>query len=222
MICVSEKAALQTATAPEFQSARAAFDKQHYLHLPGFIHPTFLQQILSQLRTANFVPKSHHGIARELVCWDSPAADALQFVFNDPHLFALITELTGISPIGCYVGRIYRMAPSHAHHEDWHDDVGDHRLLALSVNLSEEPYQGGTTLLRTKIPTNQQKNPTNLPTTVIQLPNPVPGDALLFRLRPDLEHTITDVLPGPPKTAWAGWFKSQPLFLDVLTRHSPL
>ena len=37
------------------------------------------------------------------------------------------------------------------------------------------------------------------------------GDAILFRLAPHLQHRLTNVEPGPPKTACAGWFCAGPL-----------
>lgn len=207
MIRVGETTTVRAAGDPEVALLQARFHERHAVKIPGFLEPAFLEKLQSQLRTATFTPKSHEGIGHELVCWDSPAADALLFVLNDPRLFRLVTELTGIGPIGCFIGRIYRMTPTAAHHESWHSDVGDHRLVALSINLAEEPYRGGATILREQ----------GRPETEQFLENTTPGDALLFRIDPALEHNITDVEPGPPKTAWAGWFRSQPSFLDVLT-----
>ena len=212
MIRVGETATLRTGDDAEVAALRAHFRERHAVRLPGFLEPTFLANLQSRLRAATFVPKSHDGIGHELVCWDSPAADALLFVLNDPGLLRLITELTGVGPIGCFIGRIYRMTAACAHHEAWHSDVGDHRLMALSVNLSEEPYRGGTTLLREQ----------GRPETEQTLENTTPGDAVLFRIDPALEHCITDVEPGPPKTAWAGWFRSEPSFRDVLAGKSAL
>ena len=30
-------------------------------------------------------------------------------------------------------------------------------------------------------------------------------------------HRVTDVEPGPSKTAWAGWFCTEPSFMDVIS-----
>lgn len=206
MIQLDETRAVFKATPAELERAKEQFRRCHAVRLPGFLAPGFLAKILSQLKEATFAPKAHDGIGHELVCWDSPATDTLLFVHNDPHLFRLITELSGVGPIGCFLGRIYRMTAESAHHEAWHSDVGAFRLMALSINISDEPYQGGTTILREQ----------GRPETEQRLDNPTPGDAILFRIDPTLEHAITDVEPGPPKTAWAGWFRSEPSFLDVL------
>lgn len=185
---------------------------QHYrdhdhVRLPGFVAPDFLREIQRELRTAPFLSKVHRGVGEDLVCWDSKSGDKLQFLSNDPALFAWVHKITGCGQIGNFLGRIYRMHPGGAHHDYWHSDVGDHRMVAMSVNLSEEPYQGGTLILRQA----------GRPETERRLLNIVPGDAVMFRLHPDLEHWITDVEPGPPKTAWAGWFRSEPTFLEVVS-----
>ena len=212
MIRVGETATVLTATPEELAAARATFQTRHHVRLPGFVDPPLLHKLHSHLRKATFVPRTHGEIGHELVCWDTPAADTLLFLLNDPHLFTLISDLTGVAPIANFIGRIYRMTPATAHHDMWHSDVGDHRLLALSLNLSETPYHGGTLLLRDQ----------SDPETQQQLPNTTPGDAILFRIAPTLEHDITDVTPGPPKTAWAGWFRSYPPFRDVLTGKTAL
>lgn len=191
--------------------------REHYLahdftRLPGFLAPAFLREIHADLRTAPFLQKVHRGVGEDLVCWDSKSADKLQFLMNDPALFAWIDQITSCGHIGSFLGRIYRMDSASAHHDSWHDDVGKHRLVALSLNLSEETYNGGTLVLRRS----------GRPETEVRLPNTVPGDAMIFRLHPDLEHWISDVEPGPSKTAWAGWFRSEPTFKEILSRQRPL
>lgn len=206
MIRVGESGAILAASPADVASAQAEFQSRHHLRLPGFLDAALLHKLHSKIRASTFVEKTHGDIGRELVSWDSPAAATLLFLLNDPRLFGLIRELTGTGPIGCFLGRVYRMTSSDAHHEMWHSDVGKDRLLALSVNLSEEPYRGGTLVLREQ----------GRPDTEQPIENTVPGDAVLFRVDPALEHNITDVLPGPPKTAWAGWFCAHPTFRDVL------
>jgi hypothetical protein len=206
MISVTEAGTACDASAEERALQRERFRRRSCLKIPGFLGAGLLQRTLAQLRHAAFVAKTHGDIGSELVCWDSPAGDALLFLMNDPRLLGLVQELTDVAPIACFLGRIYHMAPGAAHHASWHSDVGDHRLIGLTVNLSEEPYRGGALVLREQ----------GRPETEQLLENTVPGDALLFRIAEGLEHCITGVLPGPPKTAWAGWFKSAPSFLDVL------
>ncbi|MEZ4300284.1 MAG: 2OG-Fe(II) oxygenase [Polyangiaceae bacterium] len=207
MIRLGETACIVEENEAVLGALSEEFGARHALILRGFLEGAFLSKLQASLRASMFEPKSHEGVGTELVSWDSPAADALMFVMNDPRLFSVIRRIAGLGEIGCFVGRLYRMTAGESHHDDWHDDAGDHRLVALSINLSEEPYRGGTTLLREK----------GAPATTRVLENTTPGDALLFRVDPALEHRITDVEPGPPKTAWAGWFRSEPSFRDILS-----
>lgn len=208
MITLAETGLARAPSADELGLLRASFRDLHHARLPGLLSPSLLATLRAQLRSATFVPKTHAGIGHELACWDSPASDTLLFLFNDPRLFDLVTAITGVGPIGCFVGRLYRMEPGAAHHESWHSDVGHHRLIACSLNLSDHVYTGGTLLLREA----------DRPDTEQRLPNVTPGDAVLFRVDPGLEHYIEDVQEGGSKTAWAGWFRSEPSFMDVVSK----
>ena len=53
---------------------------------------------------------------------------------------------------------------------------------------------------------------------LIQVANTGLGDAIIFRLRSDLEHLATDVEGTIEKTAFAGWFRSSPDFRSITVR----
>ena len=46
--------------------------------------------------------------------------------------------------------------------------------------------------------------------------NPVAGDAVIFRLSPELQHRVTPVTGETPRTAFAGWYQTAPDIQDVL------
>jgi hypothetical protein len=46
--------------------------------------------------------------------------------------------------------------------------------------------------------------------------NTGPGDALLFRIARHLTHRVTPVDGTADKTAFAGWFRSEPEFIALL------
>ncbi len=208
MIHLDASGPVRTGDDAALAALAAEFASRGHVRLPGFVTAPFLRQIQADLRTAPFVPKTHRGIGDELVCWDSVSGDKLTFFMNDPRLFGWVQQITGCGHLGSFLGRIYRMAAGASHHDSWHSDIGDHRLVALSANLSEEPYNGGTLIVREEA----------RPDTEVALPNTGPGDAVMFRLAKGFEHWISDVEPGPPKTAWAGWFRSEPTFLEMLSK----
>ncbi len=82
----------------------------------------------------------------------------------------------------------------------------DCRLVAISINLSEEIYSGGILQIRER----------NVEKFLHEVANVGFGDAILFRVADQLVHRITEVTGEASKTAFAGWFKSQPSFLSLL------
>jgi hypothetical protein len=98
------------------------------------------------------------------------------------------------------------MISGNGHYDSWHDDMVEDRLVAMSINLSTDVYLGGVLQIREK---NSQQ-------VIQEVANIGLGDAIVFRLAHSLQHRITDVQGKVPKTAFAGWFRSQPEFLDLL------
>ena len=84
------------------------------------------------------------------------------------------------------------------HQLSWHNDIDikKERLVGLSMNLSTEVFRGGAFELRDRWTT----------APLAQVNNTGFGDALLFRISPDLQHRVTEVEDTVPKVACAGWF----------------
>jgi hypothetical protein len=110
----------------------------------------------------------------------------------------VVRECTGCHAITRFEGRVYRMVPGTDHHDSWHDDAGEGRLVGMSLNLGPRPYMGGCFQLR-------EKSERAVPR---ELPNIIPGNAILFRISPTLAHRVTPVEGIEAKTAFAGWFLS--------------
>jgi len=79
-------------------------------------------------------------------------------------------------------------------------------MVAMSVNLSSEPYLGGELRIRDA----------GAGQPLYAAPDPAPGDVLVFRLAEHLRHRVMSVDGPVPRTAFAGWFKSRPTFASVL------
>jgi hypothetical protein len=187
---------------------RSQFDQQHYLQLPGFFQPEILNLIQRHIDQGAFSERVHEGIAsnKELCMEGNAAVGALLLCVNDEKLFQIIGEVTRCPSIRCFEGRVYQVRAGQGHHDSWHDDFGDHRLVGMSVNLSREMYAGGVLQIRER---KSRK-------IVAEVPNPKRGDAIIFRLSDGLQHRITEILGELPKTAFAGWFKAQPDFISML------
>lgn len=210
MIQITTEAMVTTASSAAIRTLRSQFERQHYVRFPRFVAPSVLQFVQERIGSGEFYQRSHENIGqnKELCLEGNAGYGALLLMVNDTKLFQTIEDVTGCSQIRCFEGRIYRVVGGAGHSDSWHSDVGDDRLVAMSINLGPEPYRGGTLQLRWRVSAQ----------LVCDVPNPVPGDAIIFRLSRQLEHRITEVDGQTVKTAFAGWFKAQPDFVAMLKR----
>ena len=194
------------ASAEALVEARAAFDRNKYLKLPAFVEPSLLATLLDELDRTEFYDRVHEGIGTELCAVPGVVTGTLEMLMNDPVLHQTVEAVTGCVHIGCFHGRAYRLVPNTGHHDSWHSDVGEDRLIALSINLGREPYEGGRLQIRYADATD----------VLSEVSNPIAGDAVMFRVDPGLRHRVDPVTGRAPRTAYAGWFCSQPEFMTLM------
>jgi hypothetical protein len=192
----------------EFDALRKEFDTRHFLLFRSLLEPQLLHSLQTTLESASFFEKTNRNIGDELRVRTNAASSALQFLMNDPALFAVAERLSGCPPIGCFLGRVYRLLPNPAHTSDWHTDLVQGRMLTMSVNLSPKPFAGGLLQIR-EAETGRM---------CAEVANTGPGDAVLFRISPSLQHRVTPAIGDVPRTAYAGWFLREPYFADELRR----
>ena len=196
--------------AADLARLRDEFERQHCVRLPGLFEPGLIRQILPRIDRGPFETLLHEHdvgelrvrIKKELCLKDPATASLLNLLPNEPRFFRIVGEITGCGPIGCFHGRVYRMLPGGDHHDSWHGDAADHRIVSMSVNLTPEPFRGGQLRIRQ----------TATGRIVHEVANTGLGDAILFRIAPELDHCVADVEGTVPKTAFAGWFESEPDF----------
>jgi hypothetical protein len=187
---------------------RAEFDRRHCIVLPQLIEPRLLSLLHTRLETATFVEKTNRKVGDELRLQSGAVTAALEFLTNDSRLFALIQQMTGCSPIGCFRARVYRHVADQGHSSDWHEDLVEGRMLTMSLNLGATAYDGGRLQIR-DVNTHQ---------VYADVANTGPGDALIFRIDRSLQHRVTPTIGDVPRTAYAGWFLQQPDFATELRR----
>jgi len=191
------------ATPSQLRSAREHFEQHNYLRLPGFIEPGLLRVIQHYLVPGDF-EKKEHDVGRELRLSNSPVASVFHILMNDPKLFRLIRKVTGCGPLGCVSGRVYQMVARQGQAFDWHNDTQEDRKIAISINLSDAPYRGGTLEIREGSRGAGES-----------VPNLGFGDAIIFRVARRLEHRVTPVAGRVSKTAYSGWFRSRPKYISM-------
>ncbi len=131
-----------------------------------------------------------------------------KLLLNDKNLFECIHRITNCGPIGYFNPRVYRFNPEAKHFDSWNSAMNGHRLIAMSINLSQQSYQGGVLQIRDA----------NSGQMIAEMPNIVPGDAIVFRLSDDLDHQVTSVEGQFPTIACAGWFEKNLNSLKLLKR----
>jgi hypothetical protein len=191
------------ATRLQIRSASDQFEGHYYLRIPGFIEPGLLRVIQRHLSRAAFTERKYE-IGRDLTLSNDPIASLFNVLMNDPKLFRLIRRVTGCGRIGCFTGRLYQMIARQGLAFTWHDDMLNDRKVAISINLSDAVYRGGTLQLRDKSRGVRET-----------VPNLGFGDAIVFRVAEHLEHRVTPVVGDVPKIAVTGWFCSRPRYTSV-------
>jgi hypothetical protein len=189
---------------------RAEFEAVHCIRLPRLLTPGLLAALLPRLARATFEERVHEGIGsnRELAMTDGALSGVLHVLTNGRPLFEVIERVSGHAGIGSFLGRVYRVVPGHGHHDAWHDDLVSGRLVAMSINLGSEPFEGGVLQIRERASGR----------VLNEIANVEPGDALVFRLSPGLQHRISEIEGRVAKTAFAGWFVAEPWFAAALAR----
>jgi len=189
----------------DIERARADFEQQDWVRLPAILDREMWETTQDQLGASNFEEKTT-SLYRELNVSNSALPFALLLLLNNAQLFRIIEQITGCGHIGCFRGRIYRNLPGTNHHVAWHTDLNKTRLVALTINLNTEPYQGGVLTIR-EAKTGR---------ILSELTNSGFGDSILFRIDQRLEHRVSDVEGRVAKTALAGWFESGPDYRTLL------
>ena len=202
MIQVTRRGTELSSSIEALGALRDQFERRHYFLLPGLLETELLDLIQRQIDRGEFRERVHEHIDsnKELCLTESAAFGALLFLMNDEKLFQLIQDITKCDRIDCFEGRVYRVNPGDGHHDSWHNDIGEGRVVGMSLNLSREVYSGGVLQIRDR----------ESETLISEAANTGGGDAVIFRLSRDLQHRITEVEGSVSKTAFAGWFRAQP------------
>lgn len=198
MLRISRSEAMVDAAEADIDALRAQFDRHHWVKLRGALAPELLFDVQARLAKAEFVERRHPGVtppSLDLSMVPSALSGLLELVFNDASIFALVERITGCGAIARFGGFVYRLTPAHGHQHEWHNDLVESRLVAMSVNLGPGTYEGGVLELRDRASRR----------VLERVPNTGAGDALLFRIDAALQHRACAVTAGV-KTAFAGWF----------------
>ena len=194
------RAGLRLPDPEELRGLHDAFARHHCVLLPAFFEPYLVRWLLRRAVEGRWETIVHDDLdppAVDLLLRDDVAWGTMATLLNDPALFAVVRRITGCEPMVSNSSRIYRMDPDAGHSDTWHGDNDGRRLLALSVNLGSAPFDGGELEIRDK----------HTEGVVHRVANTGEGDAILFRIAPELQHRVREVTGNVSKFAIAGWFE---------------
>lgn len=199
------RSALVAPSAGELADMQGAYAAQQCVLLRRFLEPELFSWLNRRLAAAARWEQIVHDAldppAIELMLRDDVAVGLIAALTHAPGLFRIVRAITACDPIGSFRFRFYRMDAKAGHTDTWHSDVDGNRLVTLSVNLGAEPFEGGALQIRER---ETQR-------IVHQVRNTGPGDAILFRIDPALEHYVDEVRGAVSKYALAGWFQRTPV-----------
>lgn len=207
MIQIKKTGEVLRGTAAEHRCLRSQFKKHQCILLPNLLEPPLLSFITKQIEQASYHKEIYKDIGYEFKMKSNAGTQLLNFLFNNPKLLLMFQRITGCGTSRSFLGRIYTLPPGR-HYHSWHNDMSDHRVFAMSINLSTHIYGGGKLQIR-----NAKSKK-----ILYEIANVGFGDAVVFQLSHTLEHRVTDVTGTVAKTAFAGWFHSQPDFLSLINR----
>jgi hypothetical protein len=198
MLQVARASTAGHAGRDEIAALRSHFDRHHWVRLSGMLDPDLLRDVQARLTRARFIERVHDGVTPpsiDLCMAPDATAALLELLFNDPAILRLVEQVAGCDRIARFGGFVYRLTPQAGHQHHWHNDLVEGRRVAMSVNLGPGTYDGGLLELRDRASEH----------VLARIANTVPGDAVIFRLAPALQHRANPVTAGT-KTAFAGWY----------------
>lgn len=176
---------------------RLAFQDLPVLMLKDVFAPPLLDRLMVRAETAHFVPHDVAKVGHREVADDGGVASALSVLLDRPILHHWLEQVTGLPPLRGVAGAFAQARAGSGDELDWHDDrIDPSRALGVVVNLTSRPYEGGRFEMRRKGATEP----------FFAHHHETPGTAVIFAIRPDLEHRVTPVTSGGPRRVFAGWF----------------
>lgn len=163
----------------------------------GALEPSFLAKLLNICNQAQFVADAVENLGHREVETPAIAGGALTLALQRSNLLRWIEAATHCGSLRSASGRVVQALPGGRDQLVWHNDMSDmQRRLAITINLTEQPYEGGTFELRSAKST----------ALLLQHRHLKLGSVLIFDIGRSLEHRILPLISGGPRRIYTGWF----------------
>lgn len=186
---------------------RAAWSARHFVILEQFVAPPLLMTVRRHIASGTFGTFVHQESGHEVKMDDNAAVWLLDFLMNSPDVLQAVGRITD-RPVTWFHGRVYRLTPGTDEGHDWHKDYEIGRQIGVSVNLTEDTFDGGVLQLRDA----------GTKAALSEVANTGSGDCVIFRLGDDIQHRVLPVTGHAARLAFAGWFYTGPTLRDRLVQ----
>ncbi len=191
--------ALRTEVRDDGGARAAQFAQCRAMLCRNAIAPDFLGRLLALCNGGHFVSDAVEGLGHREVEKPGRAGGALTLALKRAELVRWLEGVTACGPLADVDGRIVQTWPRPDDQLVWHDDLTERRRrLAITINLTEQPYEGGLFELR-----DARRG-----TLLFQHRHDALGTALIFEVARGLEHRVLPLTAGGPRRVYTGWFFS--------------
>ncbi|MEO9131885.1 MAG: 2OG-Fe(II) oxygenase [Sphingomonas sp.] len=191
-----EVGACQTVLLAPSESLAGGFARYRAIACADAIEPRLLSSLMRLCREGDFKSDEVKGLGHREVESPQRAGRVINLALKRTALISWLEGVAGCGPLGNVEGRVVRAVANNHDQLVWHDDLDDpRRRLGITINLSEQRYEGGLFELRDKVTHD-------VLTTHLHLE---PGTALVFDVAPDIEHRVLPVTAGGPRCVYTGW-----------------
>jgi hypothetical protein len=172
------------------------------LALPQILARPYLTLLLELLAQSTFGEDHVGRIGVRQVERPQRIGPMLSLALHGRPLLDWLEIVTGCTPLRAVNGLLVQHSANSRDALDWHDDLNEpDRKLAIVINLSDRQFQGGQFQLRRKGEVRE----------LLTFDHLEPGSALLFAVRPELEHRVLPVTGTDHRRVFAGWFLERPI-----------
>jgi hypothetical protein len=180
------------------------FARCHALAFSAALDMGFVE-ILRQVRMrATYVTQTLPGIGnRDIEGPPHTAGRTICAALEHPELTGWLGAVTGLAPLTHMIGKVAEFVPRSEAALDWHTDAaaeGWRRKLAITINLSDQPFDGGLFELRERATGK----------IVVSHSHRGLGSMLVFRISERLDHRVQPITSGGPRRMFSGWFYGPP------------